>query len=62
MNLIERITEEILSDDGDTDRMSKKMIQLYKEGTKEEKHIINNIFICLCGWTMEKLLKNDKGE
>jgi len=57
MNLISHITEQILSDDYDE---SKELEEKYNNASLEEKQIIDSVFLSLCGWTLETLIKKTK--
>lgn len=62
MDLIEIITEEILTDTGNIEKESKLLIQCYKKSSKKEKKRIDLCFIALCGWSLDTLIKKMGGE
>jgi len=55
--LIDRIQEEMLSDDEDREEQSEWLEEYYNQSSKEEKDRIDLCFIALCGWSLETLLK-----
>lgn len=57
MNLIELLASEIAGDfDGD-DRQATRAVQTYENGTPEQKKAIDDLMICLCGWSMKTLIE-----
>jgi hypothetical protein len=44
-----------ISADGEND--SARLIHLYENGDQGDKEVINEVLICICGWTMESLLR-----
>lgn len=55
MNLIETIQEQILTDDVETMKQANRMIAIYDKATKQEKQVIDDLMIALCGWSMPTL-------
>jgi len=53
LNLIHRIMNEMFSDDGDD---SDRLAALYVNANDQEKAILDNAFMCLCGWKLETLI------
>lgn len=56
MNLIERITDLILSDDENTDKQSDILTRTYDDANAEKKTAIDNALICICGYSLKTLL------
>lgn len=57
MNLIDTIQAEIFKDDADTGKQSELFEALYLQASESEKRAIDDAMICLCGWSLETLLK-----
>lgn len=58
MALIDRIEELILSDDEcPRDDQSDRLIDEYKKASSESKEVIDNIFICLCGYSLKRIIE-----
>ncbi len=55
--LIDKIQEEMLSDDEDREEQSAILFAVYVGADKKTQAVIDEIFICLCGWSLETLLK-----
>ena len=55
--LIDRVQEAMLSDDADREKQSELLIFLYEEASPDAKNKVDEIFICLCGWSLQTLLK-----
>lgn len=53
MSLVSRIAEAIASDDDD---QSERLIETYKAASKTRKAAIDDIMICLCGYSMPTLI------
>jgi hypothetical protein len=56
MNLIELIDREMDGDYEDTTDQSERLIDLYQRADAAGKKLIDDAFICLCGWSMTSLL------
>lgn len=56
MSIISRIQELIASDDCD---QSERLEREYTEATKEEKDAIDNAFICVCGYSLASVIKQE---
>ena len=55
--LIDKIQEEMLSDDEDREEQSEYLERCYNESSEAEKKRIDDCFIALCGWSLKTLLK-----
>jgi len=55
--LIDRVQDAMLSDDEDREEQSAILRSIYEEQSREVRNKIDEIFICLCGWSLETLLK-----
>lgn len=60
MNLIDRIQNEMLSDDCDTEGQSKNIVRAYETADGIAQARINDIFIALCGYSLATLIKEEK--
>ena len=56
MNLIERITDLILSDDENTDKQSDILARTYDDANAGQKTAIDNALICICGYSLKTML------
>lgn len=56
-NVRSRIVREILSDDAKDE--SDKIVKTYNSASFDQKAIIDKIFISLCGWSLETLIKGE---
>jgi hypothetical protein len=57
MHLIERIHNEMTTDDDNLARQSERLTDAYEFADPAGKALLNTAFICLCGWSLETLLK-----
>lgn len=53
MTLIERIYEEMLSDDEDD---SDRLKALYEQATPDQKKVLDDALICICGYSLQTLI------
>lgn len=60
MNLIERIFNEMATDDEDTDRQSERMIADFEAADTDTRIAIDNMFVSLCGWSLTSLIEKAK--
>jgi hypothetical protein len=60
MNLIERIYEQHVLDDCDTDKASQYLIDYYIALSKNEQNVVDRTLITICGWTLQTLLNFDR--
>ena len=54
-DIISTITEEMLADQGYDPAI---LLQLYKKADELEQAIMDSVLMCLCGWSMESIIKN----
>ena len=54
--LIDRVQDAMLTDDEDREEQSEILKSIYEEQKPDVKNKIDEIFICLCGWSLETLL------
>lgn len=54
LSLVTKISYQIDEDDND---QSDRIVAMYEEGTPEQKKLLDDFCICLCGWSIETLLK-----
>ncbi len=59
-NLIYKIYELIETEEGNQDKFSEKIINKYKKTTTSNKAIIDDIFIDLCGYSLETLINGEE--
>lgn len=57
MTLISRIAEAIATDDDD---QSERLVETYKAASKTRKAAIDDVMICLCGYSMPTLIEQAK--
>lgn len=57
MNLIEKIQDAIITDDTDSSINSIRLAAHYFNLNVSEKKKVNSMFISLCGWSLETLIK-----
>lgn len=56
MSLIERIQDEINSDDEDPQEQSLRLIRLHLAASPETRAVLDDAFICLCGYSLTTLI------
>lgn len=56
INLYERIQDDMNTDDEDTDKISRKLVARYQALTDEQKEVVDDAFITLCGWSMATMI------
>lgn len=52
MNLIEWISIEMENDDADKENQSTRLLAHYKKASAKNKKVIDDVFLCLCGWRL----------
>jgi hypothetical protein len=57
MNLIERITQEMADDDDNLTKQSELLAETYESADDAGKKLLDDAFVCLCGWRMKTLLE-----
>jgi hypothetical protein len=55
MRLVAHITDEMRNDDDD---QSERLAALYETADEKGKDILDQAFICLCGWSLKTLMAN----
>jgi hypothetical protein len=55
--LIDRIQEEMENDDENREEQSAILYSVYVGVDKKTQAIIDEVFICLCGWSFKTLLE-----
>lgn len=58
-NLVAQISKAIHSDDDDQSEM---LANIYLSANEAEKAVLDNAFICLCGWSLNTLLSKCEHE
>jgi hypothetical protein len=58
-NLVAHISKAMSSDDDDQSEM---LANIYLSGNQAAKDVLDRAFICLCGWSLETLLKRCQQE
>ena len=56
MNLIEIILDEMQTDDENTTKQSWRIIRTYEKASNEQKDLVDDILISLCGWSVPTLI------
>ena len=56
MNIIDKIENELNTDDANRDKQGKILLDKYHRATLEQQIVIDDIFISLCGWSLETLI------
>lgn len=57
-NIIEGIHYLINNDDEDPQKQSDQLEAFYEISTDEQKKIIDNVLICICGYSLDTLINN----
>ena len=57
MNLIERVTREMADDDDNMTKQSELLAEAYERADDAGKKLLDDAFVCLCGWSMKTLLE-----
>jgi hypothetical protein len=57
MNLIQKVYEEMTTDDYDDDKQSTILKNEYIEATVDQQKAIDRVFIALCGWSLKTLIE-----
>lgn len=55
--LIDQIEMEVLNDDGNLEDQSLRLLAEYNAASEAEKAKIDNVLICICGYSMNSLLE-----
>jgi len=55
MNLIERVTEVMETDYDNMDKQSALLLELYDRADDAGKQLLDQAFVCLCGWSLKSL-------
>lgn len=62
-HLIEIIFEAMTTDTDGNEKQADRLERLYNEADQTKKKLIDEVMMCLCGWTMKTLIEEkDKGE
>jgi len=56
MNLMERIQEQIRTDDEDTEKQSSKLMDIYAATDEKGRALIDDVMMTLCGWRLATLI------
>ena len=56
-----KIKELIESDDYNRETIDRSLINLYKKSDLQQRKVINDFMICLCGYSFEKLIGDYNG-
>jgi hypothetical protein len=59
MTLISRIADAIATDDDD---QSERLIETYKAASKTRKAAIDDVMICLCGYSIPTLMDQERAD
>lgn len=55
INLISVIYDQMATDEGGDQKQSDRLERLYNEGTDRDRFIIDEVLMCLCGWSFEAI-------
>jgi len=61
VNILERVAELMQSDDDNTEKNSDRIVGHYKRADRETREVIDHVFICLCGYSLDSILKGKDG-
>lgn len=56
VSVVQRVQELMLTDDCD---QSERLQDAYERAAPEQKKVVDEIFICLCGYSLETILAGD---
>lgn len=56
MDLIERIQRAMECDEEDSGKQSRLLADTYNEASSEAKKVADDLFISLCGWSLDTLI------
>lgn len=62
MNLIERITDEMATDTDNMAKQSAMLADTYTSADEAGKKLLDDAFVCLCGWSMKTLLEQQAAD
>ncbi len=54
--LIDRVQQAMLTDDEDREEQSELLLSIYNELDRNTRNKVDEIFICLCGWSLKTLI------
>jgi hypothetical protein len=57
MNLIQKIYEEMTTDDSGDDKQSGILENEYLHASEDQQKAIDRIFIALCGWSLKTIIE-----
>jgi len=55
--IINRVQRHMATDDDDPIDQSERLRDLYTGATKAQRKLLDDAFICLCGWSLDSLLQ-----
>ena len=58
MNLIDKIEEQMRTDDADRDKQSEELKTQYENASESEKKAIDDALISICGWSLETIIND----
>ena len=56
-NIRNIVLEAISTDDSFTEKQNYKLVMIYLNASRNEKEIIDSVFICLCGYSLESIVR-----
>jgi hypothetical protein len=56
-DIIEEMIDVIGENDDDTEETSKTLLQIYVASNEENRHVIDNVFVALCGYRISALVQ-----
>lgn len=54
--LLAKVERAMRTDDANRENQSERLIRKYNNATDDEKTLLDECFICLCGWSLATLI------
>jgi hypothetical protein len=62
MNLVERILNEMLTDEEPREKQSQYLRRTYETANEAERARLDHAFIALCGWSLATLIASSRSD
>lgn len=62
MALIDKIVEEAQTDNLNREAQGNRLEHIYNGSNESEKVLIDQVMLCICGWTLKTLIEQSKVE
>lgn len=59
-NLIEYLEKEMRTDDECILKKSKRIKRMYLNGSEDQKKLIDDVFITICGWSLDTIIQRTR--